>query len=408
MTNVKLNYFLKNKLNSQNLQPIVLTITCGYDRTQYYTGMWVSKTKWNNRTKKMKGLDQESVTINDSLLTLQSKVRQVVNELIISGQPFNPTTIKEKLKNGFKDNLGTVEGFELFLDRMEKMIPSKYTRSTLVKYTNTKERVKEFIKNRTNRKDIYLYELDTAFMEDFDIWLRKTYNISHNTVYKTYQRFTRYIRYEMSKGNLDRYPFYDYSIKMEVKQGHYLTYEEIKKLEDLVIDLPRLQQVKYLFLFCCYTGLAYADLEKAKETDLIIDDNGMYWIKAFRQKSKARVSVPLISNAIKYMELLRNGDFVIPKGRLLPVKSNVRLNYELKQIASMAKIESCEKTCWHSARRSTSSLMMQAEIPLQILQKVLSHKSLSTSLQYYSHVDDQQVGKAMRLLDEKLNNNSTT
>jgi site-specific recombinase XerD len=108
------------------------------------------------------------------------------------------------------------------------------------------------------------------------------------------------------------------------------------------------------------------------------------------------------------MELLRNGDFVIPKGRLLPVKSNVRLNYELKQIASMAKIESCEKTCWHSARRSTSSLMMQAEIPLQILQKVLSHKSLSTSLQYYSHVDDQQVGKAMKLLDEKLNNNSTS
>lgn len=224
MTNVKLNYFLKNKVNSQNQQPIVLTITCGYDRTQYYTGMWVSKTKWNNRTKKMKGLDQESLTINDSLLTLQSKVRQVVNELIISGQPFNPTTIKDKLKNGFKDNLGTVQGFELFLDRMEKMIPSKYTRSTLVKYTNTKERVKEFIKNRTNRKDIYLYELDTAFMEDFDIWLRKTYNISHNTVYKTYQRFTRYIRYEMSKGNLDRYPFYDYSIKMEVKQGHYLTY----------------------------------------------------------------------------------------------------------------------------------------------------------------------------------------
>ena len=403
MANVKFNYFLKSKFNNQNQQPIVLTITMGYDRTQVFTGLWIASSKWNNRTKRLKGLDDESKTINDTLLTLLSKARQVSNEILVSGQPFNPNTIKEKLKNGFRKNLGVIEAFVLFLERMEKLIPSKYTRSTLVKYTNTKVRVQEFIKKKIRRNDIYLYELDTMFMEDFDLWLRETYKVSHNTIYKTWQRFSRFLKFEISRGNLDKYPFIDYDIKMEVKQGHYLTYEDIQKIENLEIDLPRLKQVQLLWIFCVYTGLAYADLEKAKETDLQIDANGVYWLKAFRQKSKTRVSVPLISNAIRCMDLLRNGDFEIKKGRLLPVKSNVRLNYEIKQLASMARVDKPELLTWHVARRSTSSLMMQADIPLQILQKVLSHKSLSTSLQFYSHVDDTQVSSAMKLLDERLN-----
>ena len=403
MDNVKFTFFLKTKTNTQNQHPIVMTITMNTIRTQLYTGLWVLKNKWNEKTKRIKGQDDESKTLNDTLISLQSHARQVCNELLMSGKPFNPNTIKEKLKNGFSKSLGVVESYEIFLVRMDKLIPSKYTRATLVKYTNTKERVKEFIKHRTQRNDIYLYELDSQFMEDFDLWLRKKYKVSHNTVYKTYQRFTRFIRNEIIKGNLDRYPFPDYEIKMVVKQGHYLSYDDIQKLEKYEIDHPKLLQVKHLFLFCVYTGLAFIDLEKSKEVDLIKDENGMLWLKSFRQKSKSRVSVPLISNAVKSLDILRNGQFIIPEGRLLPVKSNVHLNYEIKQVCGLAGISNPDTITWHTARRSTSSLMMKAGIPLQVLQKVLSHKSLNTSLMYYSHTDDEMVSKAMIEMDKKLN-----
>jgi integrase len=144
-------------------------------------------------------------------------------------------------------------------------------------------------------------------------------------------------------------------------------------------------------------------MNKLSKKDLFTDDDGMLWIKTHRQKSKSRVSVPLISNAVKSLQILTSGEFQIQKGKLLPMKSNVRLNYEIKQICSMARIKDYEKVTWHSARRSTSSIMMKAGIPLQILQKVLSHKSLSTSLMYYTHVEDQHVKEGMKLLDEKLN-----
>lgn len=172
MSNVKFGFFLKSRTNSQNQHPIVMTITMGYDRTQIFTGVWIQKIKWNDKTKKIIGRDEETKSLNDTLLTLSSHARQVSNELLVSGKPFNPSIIKEKLKNGFTKSLGVVEAFEIFLVRMDRMIPSKYTRATLVKYTNTKERVKEFIKNSTQRNDIYLYELESQFMENFDLWLR--------------------------------------------------------------------------------------------------------------------------------------------------------------------------------------------------------------------------------------------
>lgn len=379
-----------------------MTITMLKDRTQIFTGVWVEKSKWNAKLKRIKGSDEQTQVLNDALLSLLSHARKVSNDLLISGKPYNPNTIKLKLREGFSKNKGVVESYEIFLERMKKLIPSKYSRPTLVKYTNTKERVKEFIKHYTKRYDIYLYELDSQFMEDFDLWLREKYKVSHNTVYKTYQRFTRFIRYEISRGNLDKYPFSDYQIRMVLKEGHYLSFEDIQKLENFHIDNRKLNQTKLLFLFTIYTGLSFIDLYKSKESDLIIDDDGMMWLKTFRQKSKSRVSVPLISYAVECLKKLRSGEFEITPGQLLPVKSNVHLNIEIKQVCELCAIKDSHLTTWHSGRRSTSSLMMKMGIPLQILQKVLSHKSISTSLMYYTHTDDQMVRESMKELDKKL------
>ena len=401
-SNVKFSFFLTSRKNPKNEHPIVMTITMGYDRTQYYTGVWIKKNRWNDRTNKVRGRDPESVILNDSLLSLQSHGRQVTNELIMSGRPFNPKTIKDKMKNGFSNNLGVVKSFENFLIRMEQQIPLKYTRSTLVKYINTKNRIQEFIKKSTQRNDIYLYELNDEFLEDFEVFLNKTYNVQHNTIYKSYQRFTRFVRYEVSQGNLKKYPFPEYKIKMIQKQGHYLTFDDIQKLENFEFDLPRLLMVKHLFLFSIYTGLSYIDLCNLKESDIYTDDDGMNWVKTYRQKSKSRVSVPLITNSIKSLNVLRSGKFPINEGKLLPSKNNSRVNFELKQICEVSGVSTPEKVTFHSGRRSTSSIMMKMGVPLEVLQKVLSHKSLSTSLMYYTHVEDKYVGEQMKILEKKL------
>ena len=143
MSNVKFNYFLKNNPNNKRELPIVMTIVMSGERTQMFTGLWTVKSKWNQKYSKVIGTDPDSKSINDTLLSFISRGRRVVNELVVSGKPFNPNTVKDKLKNGFSKNLKTIESYNLFLKRMEKKIPTKYTRSTYVKYLNTKLRVEE-------------------------------------------------------------------------------------------------------------------------------------------------------------------------------------------------------------------------------------------------------------------------
>lgn len=407
MSHVKFSFFLKDKKNSQNQHPIVLSISMNYQRTQMYTSVWVEKSKWNHKNKTIKGKDEESVTKNDTLLSILTRCRQISNELTLKGLPFNPNTIKEKLKYGFTNSKGLLESYQVFLDRMDRQIPSKYTKSTWVKYKNTYTRLQEFIHSTTQRKDIFLYELNTEFMEEFDLWIREKYKVSHNTIYKTFQRFSRFLKQEISRGNMEKFPFPDYSIKMIQKQGHYLRFDDIQKLENTTFDLPRLNVVKYLFLFSVYTGMSYIDLKNLKEKDLFQDENGRWWINTFRQKTKSRISVPLISNSLKYLNILRSPEFEYIKDspdKLLPVKNNVHLNLEIKQVCELSGVRDPNKVTWYSSRRSTSVLFTKLGIPVQILQKVLSHKSLSTSLNYYVPIDDQMVLQSMDQLDKRLNN----
>lgn len=136
METLILNFFLKSRKNPKNQNPIVMTIILGKDRTQVFTGVWIEEKRWNNVTKRIIGRDSETKTLNDTLVALLTRTRKISNELMVTGKPYNPNTIKEKLKDGFSERFGVIESFDMFLSRMEKLIPSKYTRTTLVKYTN--------------------------------------------------------------------------------------------------------------------------------------------------------------------------------------------------------------------------------------------------------------------------------
>lgn len=97
MSQVKFNFFLKNNPNNKRELPIVMTITMSGERTQMFTGLWTIRSKWNNKYNKVIGTDPESKSINDTLLSLTSRGRQVVNELVVSGRPFNPNPVYDKL-----------------------------------------------------------------------------------------------------------------------------------------------------------------------------------------------------------------------------------------------------------------------------------------------------------------------
>ncbi len=77
--------------------------------------------------------------------------------------------------------------------------------------------------------------------------------------------FKKIIRLAVANGWIERDPFYNYKVKFKWVDREFLSPEELQRLVDLEINWPRIAVVRDMFVFCCYTGLAYIDVQKLNQ-----------------------------------------------------------------------------------------------------------------------------------------------
>ena len=183
----------------------------------------------------------------------------------------------------------------------------------------------------------------------------------------------------------------------------FLTQEEIQKMVEKELYTERLDQVKDIFLFSCFTGLAYADVKKLSRNDIVIGIDGDKWIKIKRSKTDTRSNIPLLPTAIDILNKYNGHPDVSNKGRLLPVLSNQKMNAYLKEIAVLSKIN--KNLTFHLARHTfATSVTLSNGVPIESVSKMLGHKSLRTT-QHYAKILDRKVSDDMKALKDKLNLN---
>ncbi len=214
-SNIKVTFWLnRSKTNKKRLAPVYVRVANGTDIFTMTTGKYVKPSEWSKQSMRLKGVSEESVAINEYLDAFRSKVQRISSQLILSNEPFNVFTIKDMLQGNGKNQIKLVEYFSKCLKDMKSLEGTDYKQTTVIKYTNTRNRLKEFIQKTLKRGDVYLYELNYAFMDDFMRFLKGSYANNQTTCYKHYQRFTKIVRYAVKKGLMDRYPFMDYKIKL--------------------------------------------------------------------------------------------------------------------------------------------------------------------------------------------------
>ena len=400
--NVKLSFWLRaSAKNSKRQSPILLHIFTDYDRVQYSTGFWVIESSWDEKHQKVKGKSEEADTVNDGLAALKARARQVANELIVSGKPFNSYTIRDKLKNGISKSMSLMQAFDERLNQMKALEGREYAKTTIVKYTNTRDRLKEYISKKFKRNDIELYELDYEFMQGFDMFLRTEYKNNNVTIYKHWQRFSLIIKLAIQRGFLDKYPFGEYRVRLDKKPVEFLTYDEILAIENKVFELPRLQLVQQLFLFSCYTGFAYKELENLRPENIVTGVDGYPWIQMVRQKTKREFKAPLLPMAIDIVEKIKTLPVHKRPGYLLPVMSNQKLNSYLKEIADACGIK--KKVVWHMGRKSFAiSIILRSNISIETLSSLLGHNSIKITADFYTKITDEKISNEVSGLRDTL------
>ncbi len=229
-----------------------------------------------------------------------------------------------------------------------------------------------------------------SFVNDFEHYLRTEKKCNHNSALKYIRMFRKIIHLAVANDWLMKDPFMAFKGKQqEVKRG-YLTEEELKTLESKILHIQRLDRVRDVFVFCCYTGLAYSDVQKLTANHIVPKIDREKWIQIDRTKTGSTSEIPLFPKPLEIIEKYKNDPECSASGRLLPVNSNQKFNAYLKEIADLCGITKVLTT--HLARHTfATTVTLTNGISIESVSKMLGHKKLQTT-QVYAKITDKKVG----------------
>jgi site-specific recombinase XerD len=286
---------------------------------------------------------------------------------------------------------------------MKALIENEFSKATFIRYQTTIGHTQTFLNWKYKISDINIKKLNFEFIADFEFWFKSVRRCNHNTTMKYLSNFRKIIYKCIQFGWLQRDPFFGFKmIKKDVIRTP-LTKEEIEIIANKTFVSQRLTQVRDIFLFCCYTGLAYADIKKLRRSEICIGIDGKKWIFTQREKTETPTRVPLLPVTLKILEQYESNAECTKKGIVFPVLSNQKMNSYLHEIADVAGIQ--KRLTFHIARHTfATTITLTNGVPIETVSKMLGHKSIRTT-QIYTKVLDLKVSSDMQRLQEKLEAN---
>ncbi|MEI9918928.1 MAG: site-specific integrase [Bacteroidota bacterium] len=248
--------------------------------------------------------------------------------------------------------------------------------------------------------DIDVSELKYEFIADYEFWLKSVRNCDHNTSMRYLSNFKKIVHICIKNGWLNRDPFVGFKLAKREIEKTFLVEEELNRIINKEFPMYRTRQVRDIFIFCCYTGLAYADVEKLTREEITIGIDGEKWIWTSRQKTDSATRVPLLPPALEILDRYKEDPQCVVKGRLLPVLSNQKMNSYLKEIADACGIT--KKMTFHTARHTfATTVTLTNGVPIETVSKMLGHRNLKTT-QHYAKILDKKVSEDMNVLRLKF------
>ncbi|MCE7070517.1 site-specific integrase [Dyadobacter sp. CY327] len=394
-------FYLKRPKNyNSGKMPVYLRVTANGKRFELAIKRECDPDRWNLETGRMIGSKEEAKRLNSFLDSLQSKVHEAQQVLLNSGKAITADSIRNVLL-GIEDRPKMImEIFKEHNHEMQALIGKDFTRSTYNRYEAAFRNVKEFLLFKYMVSDVSLDKLDYSLISAYAFYLKGKRNISHNTTMKYLVYFKKIVLLCVKNGWIVRDPFFAFSMAKQEVDRRPLDDVELETISNKKFPNERLRKVRDIFIFCCYTGLSYVDVQKLKRSEIIDGFDGRKWLSIKRQKTDTPSKIPLLPIPLKILEQYADHIQCISQDRLLPVMTNQRMNSYLKEIADVCGIE--RNITFHLARHTfATTVTLSNNVPIESVSKMLGHKDLRTT-QHYAKIVDKKVSNDMDALRLKL------
>ncbi|WP_349351617.1 site-specific integrase [Flagellimonas sp. MMG031] len=394
-----IHYLRKAQLDKTGKAGIYLRITVNGQRAELSIKRKTSPEKWCSNKGRIKGSSKEVKELNHYMDQLESKAYEIHSKLVVKKKPFNAETIKNKLLDKGNVHKTLLAIYEEHNAQIKELIGSDYSYGAYRRHVRTMNHLAGFIQKEYKVSDLYVMEVDLNFVNGFHHYLKTQKIGNQNTVTKYVVNFKKIMRMAFANNWVKKDPFHSWKAEWKKVERDVLTEAELRSLIDLQLESRSLEQVRDIFVFCCFIGLAYVDVKKLSNSHIVNGIEGKRWIKIKRANTDSLSSVPLLPIAEKILHKYRDHSQKLITATLLRVISNQKTNKYLKEIASACGIK--KKLTFHLARHTfATTVTLSNGISIESVSKMLGHQSLKTT-QIYAKVIDKKLYDDMSILKGK-------
>jgi len=399
-------YAKRAKTTTDGLIPIYLRVTIDGERIELSTKRYTLPEKWSIEGSCMKGTSAEAKATNSFLDSLKAKVYDYQQQLIREDELVNAENMRNKILGVEKRSHMLIGIFQQHNEEIKALVGREFATATYTRYETSLKHTIAFLRWKYKVSDIDIRKINHEFVTSYEFYLKSVHKCNQNTTAKYIKNFGKIVRRCLDNGWIERDPFRNYKCKIIEVERPFLSQEEIETMFNKVFVTDRLNQVKDIFLFSCFTGLAYSDVKKLSRKNIGIGVDGERWIFINRTKTDTRSNIPLLPIAKALLEKYENHPQAVSQEKLLPILSNQKMNSYLKEIADVCEIN--KELTFHIARHTfATTVTLSNGVPIESVSKMLGHKNLKTT-QHYAKILDLKVSDDMKILREKFNSTNPT
>ncbi|EKX93480.1 site-specific recombinase, phage integrase family [Alloprevotella sp. oral taxon 473 str. F0040] len=389
-------YLRSNYVNKEGKTSVMLRIYLNNERLSLgSTGISVKSSQWDKEKERIKGRTTEALNTNLQLDNIASGLQSIFRRIEMSD-----VVSLERIKSEFlgkKEEIDTLmQLFEKHNGDVAKQVGVSVGKATLQKYNVCKRHFSEFLEKQYKRSDLKLTELTYVVIREFDLYLRTEVGQNPNTATKTMKTFKTITLLGQKMGVLLHDPFMNHRFHIEPVNRGFLTDEEILLIAHKQINIPRLELIRDIFIFSCFTGLAYIDVSNLTP-DHIVPLGDKQWIMTQRQKTSVETNVLLLD--IPKAIIAKYGGKTYRNGKLFPMLTNQKTNSYLKEIADICGIK--KNLTFHLARHTFATMSLSKGVPMESVSKMLGHTNIRTT-QIYARITNKKIEHDMEELADKL------
>ncbi|MFC2326061.1 site-specific integrase [Prevotella veroralis] len=381
-------YLEKSGLDKPGQAPIMGRITYGRTIAQFSCKLSCDPKLWNVRESRLNGKSREAVATNDKLERLLLSVQSSYQILCNRGVAFTAADIKELFQGCMQSQITFLERYDRMIEEMRQKVGIEIQATALNSYFTIRKHLQAFIEEKYHTTDISFGQMEEDFLECLRHYSVGKLGNLQGHYRKMALAVKKVCRLAYREGLTERELFAHIEIERgENKQPRALDRASLDKLQALTFEPyeVELETARNLFLFSCYTGVAYCDMVALNREHLFTDDEGALWLKFRRQKTNTLCRVKFLSEAVRLIEQYQSDE---RNTLFAPIAYSAYL-LQLKALQLRAGISIPLSA--HVGRHTFATLItLERGVPIKTVSRMLGHSNIQTT-ERYAHVTPKKL-----------------